>query len=558
MSQGIRIKNNNGQLLISDAATTFYYYGPAELGQATASPDYGGVTIHLYRTYTSKPIIPFIYPRSGSMIAITRVFRGYGGYWEVEVATSGMDSYPPELIIFTTAEAENWDSRFSRGSMTKGIRVKRSDGTVAFDSSVGQPLSVIQALDVIPPYNPTTGGQDLVPTQYNPYYISGSQPMVGFYSMALCEREYTVNQYDRSCTGISYNGSCIGFQDVWARTDRYWAFYHAAVAISGNQLQVGWLTYSSGHQWATQSGSSFDIFIPIIDLGGGGTNGGAPPIVNETINYSAAKVIVADKSFYPGTNYSYVPPPPNPPTNLVAQTTKTVDGSEILSADWSRPTTYPFAYKYQIYVKRSDSYAYVYKGETTTTQVSGPAPYWMVKQSMPNGTTAYAYQRWYSNNGVYWFQVDGNGNLSVWTTNTNSWVYYFPFAAAAGYTGGRLVMQSDGNLVYYRMSDWAVIWQSGTAGWGNQTYLHVNDYGELYLVRENNGAVEGQTLLYNYYYDGDGGTTTFGLTKTNTQWDVKIVSVNSIGTTGGYAEVRSSIGPNNYVPPPPVDYGGGA
>ena len=551
MTYGIRVKNNSGQLLISDETTTFYYYGPAEVTDATNSYDYGGVSVYIFRTYTDKPIIPFLRPRDSNLCAITRIYRGYANLWEIEVAVGGIDSYPPEVLIFTTAEAPYWNQRFSRGSMRYGIKVKRSDGSIAFDSSVGQPLAVNYAVDVIPPYDPNAGGTDLSPTNVNYYYVPGSQPMIGYYSMALCEREYSVSQYDRSCTGISYGGSCIGFQDVWARTDRYWAFYHSAVGLSGNLLKVGWVTYSSGHQWATQSGSSFDIFIPILDLGGGNAQGGAPPIVNTDVNLTYSKVIVVDKSIYPGTNYSYVPPPPNPPTNLQAQTSITTNGTQILSADWSKPADYPFAYKYKVYFKPVGTSTFNFVGETTTTQASGPAAYTTTPITIPNGTTTYQGQRWYSPAGNYWFQVDYNGNMSVWSTATGSWVYYFPFAAQAGYTGGFLQVQASGTIAYFSSIDNHAIWWINTNA-GPTTFIQVNNSGDLWAVATNSsGQVTYQTLLY----DQTGGEGGYAPPVTvSARYDVKVVSVNSIGTEGGYAQVVSTVGPDNT--PPPYDPGG--
>ena len=102
MTYGIRVKNNSGQLLISDETTTFYYYGPAEVTDATNSYDYGGVSVYIFRTYTDKPIIPFLRPRDSNLCAITRIYRGYANLWEIEVAVGGIDSYPPEVLIFTT------------------------------------------------------------------------------------------------------------------------------------------------------------------------------------------------------------------------------------------------------------------------------------------------------------------------------------------------------------------------------------------------------------------------------------------------------------------------
>ncbi|CAB4195870.1 Bulb-type lectin domain containing protein [uncultured Caudovirales phage] len=553
MTQGIKVQNDNGQLIISDATSTFYYYGPAELAQVIGSGVDSGVTIRTHNSYTSAPIIPFIRPHSGDLVAITRIYRGYANYWFIETAQAGLDASAPEVIIFTTADAENWNSRFSRGDRTKGLRVKRADGTTAFDSSVGQPLTVRSVYDVMPPYDPTSGGQDLAAVNTAQYNVdpSISQPMYGYYSMALCEREYTVSQYSRDCTGIGAYGACIGFVDTVSRTDLYWTFYHAAMGLRGSVLHCGWVEYANGHQWSSSSSSGFAVFIPIIGLGGGSYSGGAAPFVNQTINWTAAKVLIADKAFFPGTNYSYTPPIPNAPRNLLAQTQILADGRNVLVADWQNSLNYPFAISYNVYVKKSGSATFAYIGNTTRTTANGPAGYY----DFPAGTTLQQNETlntWvplYNQARTAYLVAQNDGNVVVYASNY-AVIANFSLQGAAGFQATRLVMQSDGNFVVYRNSDNYPVYNTGSyPGYMNYALYLANDFSlSLWAQNATTYAWSFRMFLHDPSY-GEAGIPALPVS----YWDVKITSVNANGVEGGSIEAQSTS--VAIVPPP--DYTGG-
>lgn len=557
---GIRVYNDGGQLIISDATTTFYYYGPAELAQVVGSGVDSGVTIRTYNSYSSAPIIPFVYPHSSDLVAITRIYRNYSGYWFLEVAQGGLDAPAPEIIIFTTPDAENWNSRFYRGDRSHGVKVKRSDGSTSFDSSVGQPLAVRAAFDVIPPYNPNVGGQDLKPVYYNPYNIdpSISQPMFGYYSMALAEREFTAYQYSRQCTGIDAYGACIGFTDVTSRVDRYWSFYHAAMGWNGSTLNCGWVEYSNGHVWSSSSSSGFDVFIPILDLGGGNAQGGTPPFVTATINYSGQKVLVVDKAMYPGTNYTYTPPIPNAPSNLLVQTQINASGKNILVADWQNSPTYPFAITYNVYVRRTGTSQWYFVGATNKSNASGGAPYYDFPPTatLQAGQTLYHDNWLYSNNRQFFLVAQSDGNVVIYRT-TNGGPPYNPIWQSytntpAGFQPVRIVMQTDGNLVVYRDSDNYAVYNTGTLpGYPNYA-MYLDDNGTLSLWYQNatTNAWQFRSMIadpYGYYVDGYPFLTTLSY------WDVKVTSVNANGVEGGSIVATSTA----TALPPPVDTGGG-
>lgn len=344
MTFGLKIRNDNGNVIISDATSTFYYYGYASVIDSTSSSDYGGVSVFIYNTWTSKPIIPFIEPTTGSttsFFAITRVFRDSSSYWNVEVAVTGVTAASPVLHIFTTGDAEFWSTRWPRLQKNNGLRVKRSDGSIAFDSTIAQPLSIRSAISVIPPAEPTAGGTALTPTESNEYDIPAgiTKPMFGYYSMAMSERQYTTQQTSEECNSIDLYGACLGWTTVTVRTDLYWAFYRSAIKIDyvNSKFRCGWVTYSSGQKTDTQTSDSLSFFVPIVDIGGGSWSIGAGPFVNDTINRTSSVMLVADVSNYPTNSFVPVVVPARAVTNLQAsQTYNPDDGIWYMSATWTK------------------------------------------------------------------------------------------------------------------------------------------------------------------------------------------------------------------------------
>lgn len=545
MSYGLKVQNDNGQLIISNATSTFYYYGPAERYRTVGKPTYGGSTVSLYQTYTSAPIIPFIRPHDSNICSITRIFRDASGFWNIEVATAGSYSQPPEVIIFTTGDAEYWNSRFNLGDRRYGLKVKREDGSTAFDSTVGQPMAVRGAINVIPPYNPNAGGTSLDPIYYNPYSIPAgiSEPMFGYYSMAMCEREYWTYQKRRDCTGIGYGGICIGWTDVTVQSDLYWNFYRAGCAISGNELRCGWVSYSSGHWSQTSYGSAFSVFIPIIKFGSGSYTNGQGPFVNETINYAGSQVLILDKAMYPGTNYTPTYPTANAPTGLVANVDR-VNYTPALSAAWHNSDDYPFALSYNIYYRLKGSGGW--NGPFNTTAEVATTTTGIVYKYHPAGTVLYAGQTLYagqqitSYNGQYRLVMQYDGNAVIYGPGNSVLAQTY----SAGQGSCRLVMQGDGNLVLYRNADNYPLWFTSTSGTGANKVV-MQDDGNLMMTTSTDTYVWSSINPW---------TISLGIPAV---YEVKVVSLNSIGQEGGYQQVDSTP----YVDPPPdptlPDYSGG-
>ena len=356
-SYGLRVYNQeNGDIIISNDTTTFYYYGNAVAIQATGNDTWvsGGLIVRIFNTFTSKPIIPFIKPRGTEAVSITRIFRGPEDYWYLEIAVAKIGSIEPEVLVFTTADAELWAERNPEYTKSDyGLKVLREDSSTAFDSSAGQPLGVSTAITVLPPYNPNTGGQDLSASQFSYYDVPDTvvDPMFGYYSMAMCERQWEYSRSWTDCT-VRLFGACVGIKEEHYAWDLYWAFYRAGCAIEDRKAKVGWVQYSGGHQWIFEKNSSFSVFIPIVDLGGGSSAGGSGPFVNETINYTAATLLIADRSKY-ALGSTYVIPVPNAPTNVVATTyVATEKASSALYIRWDNALTAPFANTYNVYYRK--------------------------------------------------------------------------------------------------------------------------------------------------------------------------------------------------------------
>jgi hypothetical protein len=87
-----------------------------------------------------------------------------------------------------------------------------------------------------------------------------------------------------------------------------------------------------------------------------------------------------------------------------------------------------------------------------------------------------------SQNGLYELRMQNDGNLCVWKTEGVSFdfVWRTMDKLEDNMKGGRLSMQTDGNLVLYRSNN-VPYWASGTSGGGNgKNYI---------LVMENDGAI---------------------------------------------------------------------
>jgi hypothetical protein len=90
-----------------------------------------------------------------------------------------------------------------------------------------------------------------------------------------------------------------------------------------------------------------------------------------------------------------------------------------------------------------------------------------------------------SNNGLYHFEYQPDGNLVLYTASN---IPYFA-SNTAGTETGATVMQGDGNLVIYDGTG-TPIWATGT--WGNPgAFLTLSDDGSLNII-----AADGSTVLW--------------------------------------------------------------
>ena len=102
----------------------------------------------------------------------------------------------------------------------------------------------------------------------------------------------------------------------------------------------------------------------------------------------------------------------------------------------------------------------------------------------------------YSINGNYQFQNTSDGTLIIYDVSdaenpTEIW-------QQINGTQGRLVMQSDNNLVFYDKTD-TPIWATGTAALGHNAYLQIGDDGSLALYNMDT------KVLFHYIYNPETG-----------------------------------------------------
>lgn len=303
MSQGFVAYNANNQILISSDTRNLHLVSklnsPSVTNQSNA---YGAFRELTYYVNSSVTPVPFFTMPTGDYYGIAGIRHIGGITWEIRIIRSGTSGVYPEVYVFA-------DPRAVANADTHGMIVYRDDGTAAFDSR-RQPLAVTGGTAVAHPSNP----RSYIPTmsdwqcssspvtQFSPDSENGpydagsisSKPMFHYSSLAQAERQATWSGYDEDCDGIDLYGNCLGFSrsDEWTST--YWAFYRGGIRSSGNQLYAGWITVRGGCWWSSWSDSGFFG----IDTGGGSAAGGVAPYSNETINLSAAAVIVGDASRY--------------------------------------------------------------------------------------------------------------------------------------------------------------------------------------------------------------------------------------------------------------------
>lgn len=307
MTFGLIATNSNNQVLISSITRNLH------LVQKVSSPTevilsrdtFGGLRVLRYRITSQNIPIPFFtMPSTAEFYGCTRVLNVSGNTWDIEILKSGAAGNYPELYVFS-------DPRGMTATGTQGMRVYKADGTDAFDSRL-RPLAVSGGLALTHPVNPKPSfpyglnakycsssesdqGGVFVPTEYNSYSISlPTKPMFFYPSMAQAERQATYSASESECDGASVKGNCIGVEREYYWNSTYWCFYRGGIKRGADLIQAGWMCADFGCNWNYSKDTTFGG----IGVGGDSGSGGYWPYSNETINTSAATMIVGDASRY--------------------------------------------------------------------------------------------------------------------------------------------------------------------------------------------------------------------------------------------------------------------
>ena len=307
MSYGFLATNNNNQILVSsDTRNLHFIQKISEPTEVLKSIDYyGGIRLLRYRTTCNITPVPFFTaPDVDSFYGTTRVTNAGGDQWDIEIIKSGGTSGYPEVYVFA-------DPRGSSPTDSHGMLVYRDDGTPSFDSRL-QPLAVTGGLALTHPSNPkptfpygldpkycqssdSSAGGVFQPDQYINYSISlPTKPMFFYPTLAQAQREAVYGASEEECDGGTIKGECIGARRIYSWFSYYWAFYRGAIRRVGNSIDAGWAVVSYGCRWTYSKDGSF------IGIGTGGDSGegGSWAYSNETLNLSAATLIVGDASRY--------------------------------------------------------------------------------------------------------------------------------------------------------------------------------------------------------------------------------------------------------------------
>lgn len=236
--------------------------------------------------------------------------------WEVELLRSGTSNTVPEVYIFAQPDAAPISA-----TETTGLKVIRDDGTVSFDSRLG-PLVINAATAVTFPSNPRPSlayglshgycehqsqrapasgyaSGAFIPDQENAYNV-GSLPAKPIYflpTLAQAEREQKfTRQYDECQFGRDKNGNCLFDSRInYKNESTYWCFYRGGIRRSGNYIYSGWI--------ATDWFCFYNNYRAEVIIGNDygapqSSGGGSGPYSNETINLSAAAVLISDGALY--------------------------------------------------------------------------------------------------------------------------------------------------------------------------------------------------------------------------------------------------------------------
>lgn len=312
---GLQVFNNQGQILISSEIETLHLGGVASyqglvLGALNDFPNYAnddgaftlsGRFVHRYAIATAATPLFFIRPSSYSLFyGILQQFK-IGSVWYVDVFQSGSVSNPPTVLAFVTpASAVVSSEQF-------GLITYLEDGRVAFDSR-RFPLSILNAVSVIPPTIPCDGGQPTDQSGFawndstldhnfkcdNTYNVYANSTVVPVTNMMFSAPSVAQAVYTRQKRGYKRSSGTYSSQDHWS-TAVWWVMYQQAYRLQNGTIHAGWGTYAAGFLFSStwESAGWYN--------GGGGSGSvqeGNQPYNDKTINLSFNTMIVADATPY--------------------------------------------------------------------------------------------------------------------------------------------------------------------------------------------------------------------------------------------------------------------
>jgi hypothetical protein len=315
---GASIKNNSNEVLI-DSDTHNYHFvgkftksahwmGPYIIQERGSSTHYwnspNGLAasqvrgyIFQYKYYTtdqSKPPLCFVKPSStGSSSPYFSIVNTFynpsgGGYWEFWILQSGPGQLAPTIYLFVTADAMptalsyTYTSPGDEPADSSGpyaFQTLDAEGNVSFDSRY-KPLRVIGAGEYQTPTQAVSGSKGSGTTPYlapnapsqintgNTTTLSDIIVHCPAFSTGCCEYETKREHIHRHYNWLNINTSSY----YWGRFDFWWSFYRSAIQLDTvSTMQVGYITYMSGHIWEhayNSSGINWGSFLGGLLLGG--------------------------------------------------------------------------------------------------------------------------------------------------------------------------------------------------------------------------------------------------------------------------------------------------
>lgn len=362
MSYGIEIRNDAGNVLLSDYVGCIYFSDISSIVSTLVGATYAdkNVTCGSITTYATTAVntpIPFI-KLTTTYSVVTRVYFSSG--WKIEVLHLGA---APQVFVFCKAPAYT-------GADTFGLQIKDSASNVLYDSRIPKRLSItgeVTAIwannsgglptksvvnDKIPelafyqnfgldPNNSTTramtaaeiavsgmgaipGDTRLISESKPQYYLNTNATtdlgaavgdLVSFAGYAACERQFAW----RSIGWQGYphnNGSYIewmndGLGSVLKNIN--WCVYRGGMAIVGGKLISGWIPHASQTYFTGTTTQSVITNNDYFLIGSGGiqsgtvsstttvtatTSGGVPAYINTSLNLNTGTALLAASAQY--------------------------------------------------------------------------------------------------------------------------------------------------------------------------------------------------------------------------------------------------------------------